>query len=101
MADKKPLWEVAQNAFLGVIYAGGDDQDAYEAMLCAIADEVVPETMEPVYTLPWVGSPNWARWDQRMETRALLLQAAPRPTPSASGTPEAEEQISSECIRPN
>jgi hypothetical protein len=25
----------------------------------------------------------------------------PRPTPSASGTPEAEEQISSECIRPN
>jgi hypothetical protein len=45
-------------------------------MLRAIADEVAPETMEPVYTLPWVGSPNWARWDQRMETRAKLLKAA-------------------------
>ena len=78
MADPKPLWLQMADICLGP--SGPHTLAAFgptmAQMLRAIADEVAPETMEPVYTLPWVGSPNWARWDQRMETRAKLLKAA-------------------------
>ena len=81
MADKKPLWAVAQTALLSGIYAGGDDQDAYEAMLLAIADEVLPEEQAPSH----IGTRAWAEWRQRMETRAKLLQAAAEAEGKADG----------------
>jgi len=78
--NNRPLWEVMEDALSDACRAAFpcavSPRKRNAAMLRAIADEVVPETMEPVNTLPWVGSPNWMRWDQRMEIRGLLLAEA-------------------------
>jgi hypothetical protein len=43
MADKKPLWEVMQSAYLAGCKPGFTDCHGYAAELRALADEVVPE----------------------------------------------------------
>jgi hypothetical protein len=82
MADKKPLWEVMQEAHVndvGVLadvygneYQGTADRETYAAILRAIANEVVPEEVGD----PFDDIETMHHIDSRMETRARLLQAA-------------------------
>jgi hypothetical protein len=80
--QQKPLWLIMDNASWDRMKQGAyAPQDIRAAELRAIADEVVPEEPEPdayVNTdIGWiVNTPEMHKWEQRMATRDLLLQAA-------------------------
>jgi hypothetical protein len=78
MADKKPLWEIMRDAHFAAkhqsFFVSQGPRMGYAAELRALADEVVPE--EPTtLLLPEGYDVTVAKWEQRMATRAKLLQA--------------------------
>jgi hypothetical protein len=77
MADHRPLHLLMRDAYTKAVQTSpGRRVDGEAAMLCALADEVVPEEPEPSLTDSWMARLEWERWAQRKATRALLLKAA-------------------------
>jgi hypothetical protein len=84
MADHRPLHLLMRDAYTKAVQTSpGRRVDGEAAMLCALANEVVPEEpkpepdkgMMPGGTRMYYHA-KLAQWEQRMATRALLLQAA-------------------------
>jgi citrate lyase beta subunit len=77
MADKK-LWEVMDDAFWATALTTQNRNWAlcHAAALRALADEVAREEPEPKDDGRLVSDIEHAMWEQRMATRAKLLQAA-------------------------
>jgi hypothetical protein len=72
MADKKPLWRVIHDAISPGGGVGGFLLAKYARMFRTLADEVAPEEQVP----DWEPAYKLYERQQRMATRALLLQAA-------------------------
>jgi hypothetical protein len=84
MADKKPLWRIAEEAWWGKVDTDSMDDpliappenEQWADVFRALADEAAPEEPEPSLTDSWMARLEWERWAQRKATRALLLKAA-------------------------
>ena len=84
MADKKPLWRIAEAAWWSTVNTEHPlmlppENKQWADVFRAIADGAVPEEPEPYYSGLFYSRKeelSWERWKQRMETRALLLKAA-------------------------
>jgi hypothetical protein len=88
MSNRKPLWEVMQEAHLrdvgtfedelGNEYQGTADRETYAAIARAIADEVAPESEVPSdHEISTYGLHiAWVRWAAMYSFRQRLLDAA-------------------------
>jgi len=94
MADKKPLWRIAEQAWWSKVDTDSMDDpliappenEQWADVFRAIADEVVPEELEPPISEWHPSEPGTiAKWRERQRIRARLLQAAAEAEGSNNG----------------